>query len=69
MIMEQALESVFILPHAVSIQGDGNMHPIRISTVLKLYHLNLYICLCDTGFILYLGTESQSKLLYLNESE
>lgn len=35
MIVEQALESVFILPHATSIQGDRNVHPIRISSCFK----------------------------------
>lgn len=35
MIREQALESVFVLPHAVSIQGDGNVHPIGISNCSK----------------------------------
>lgn len=35
MIMEQALESVFVLPHVVSIQEDGNVPPIRISDCFK----------------------------------
>lgn len=35
MIMEQALESVFVLPHAVSIQRDGNVCEVRISDCLK----------------------------------
>lgn len=65
MIMEQDLESVFILPHAVSIQGDGNVHPIRISNCFK----TVCVYVIQAGFILYLSTESQSKLLYLNESE
>lgn len=51
MIMEQALEQVYVLPHAVSIQGDGNVHPIK--PFLNLYDLplNLCVCLCDTGWL------------------
>lgn len=64
-LMEQALESVFVLPHAASIQADGNVHPIRIS-FFKLYYLtHLYMCLWDDGLLLFLhvGTEWQTKML------
>lgn len=30
MIMEQALEQVHDLPHTVSIQADGDVHPISV---------------------------------------
>lgn len=53
MIMEAALESVFVLPHAISIQGDGNVHPIKLflnshfKSLHMSYRLFLYV---DTNY-------------------
>lgn len=62
MIIEQTLENVFVLPHA-----DGNAHP---NSILKLYYhsKSLYVlCDCRMVLFLYLGSESQSKMLYIIE--
>lgn len=53
MIMEQALESAFILPHAVSLQGVGMCIRSGLQIVFKtvLSHFNLYMGLSDTGWL------------------